>query len=153
MFCFGVNNASITRFLKIWFYMLWLNAVNDNFNATYSVCNDWFVEWTKPRSCLQLRLQERFITVIFINKTVLWEHSWCWTRALQTRRKWYWTGRKTLQCRYNTVNFIRNCHNRHPIARPQGRAMGCLLWVQAWFIFWLRHCSIVCIIMLYWIAL
>ena len=30
-----------------------------------------------------------------------------------------------------TVSFPPNTHNRHPIARPQGRALGCLLWVQA----------------------
>ena len=26
--------------------------------------------------------------------------------------------------------FLPNPHKRHPIARPQGRVMGCLLWVQ-----------------------
>ena len=34
----------------------------------------------------------------------------------------------TVQCRYNAVNFLENPHNRHPIARPWGRGMGCLLW-------------------------
>ena len=34
----------------------------------------------------------------------------------------------TVQCRYNAVNFLENPYNRHPIARPSGRAMGCLLW-------------------------
>ena len=29
------------------------------------------------------------------------------------------------------VYFHQNHHNRHPIARPSGRGMGCLLWVQA----------------------
>ena len=33
----------------------------------------------------------------------------------------------TVRCRYN-VDFPPNPHNRHPIARPWGRAMGCLLW-------------------------
>ena len=32
----------------------------------------------------------------------------------------------TVQCRYNAVNFLQNPHNRHPIARPWGRDMGCL---------------------------
>ena len=31
---------------------------------------------------------------------------------------------------YNTVNFCWNTHKRHSIARPKGRGMGCLLWVQ-----------------------
>ena len=30
----------------------------------------------------------------------------------------------TVRCRYNTVNFLQNHHNRHPL----GRVMGCLLW-------------------------
>ena len=31
---------------------------------------------------------------------------------------------------YNTVIFSKNPHIIHPISRPLGRAMGCLLWVQ-----------------------
>ena len=29
----------------------------------------------------------------------------------------------------NAVNFLPNSHDRHPIARPWGQGMGCLLWV------------------------
>ena len=36
----------------------------------------------------------------------------------------------TRRCRYNGVNFLENFHKRHSIARPLGRLMGCLLWVQ-----------------------
>ena len=35
----------------------------------------------------------------------------------------------TVRCRYNAVNFLPNPHKRHPIARPWGRDMGCLLWL------------------------
>ena len=35
----------------------------------------------------------------------------------------------TVRCCYNAVNFLLNSHNRHPIAHPWGRGMGCLLWV------------------------
>ena len=35
-----------------------------------------------------------------------------------------------LLCHYNAVNFLENFHERHPIARPLGRGMGCLLWVH-----------------------
>ena len=35
-----------------------------------------------------------------------------------------------VQCRYNTVNIFQNTRNRHPIAHPWSRVMGCLLWVQ-----------------------
>ena len=31
------------------------------------------------------------------------------------------------RCRCNMVNFFHNPHNRHPIARPWGRDMGCRL--------------------------
>ena len=31
---------------------------------------------------------------------------------------------------YNTINFCWSSHKRHSIARPKGRGMGCLLWVQ-----------------------
>ena len=37
----------------------------------------------------------------------------------------------TVRCRYNTVNFLPNPQNRHPISRPWGRGMGCLLWVSS----------------------
>ena len=35
-----------------------------------------------------------------------------------------------MRCRYNAVNFLKNINKRHPIARPLGRGMGCLLWIQ-----------------------
>ena len=33
----------------------------------------------------------------------------------------------TARCRYNAVNFLENSHNRHPISRPLGWDMACLL--------------------------
>ena len=36
----------------------------------------------------------------------------------------------TVRYRYNAVNFFKNIHERHPIARPLGRGMGCFLLVQ-----------------------
>ena len=35
----------------------------------------------------------------------------------------------TERCRYNAVKFLPNSHNKHLIARPWDRGMGCLLWV------------------------
>ena len=35
-----------------------------------------------------------------------------------------------MRCHYNLVNFLKNILKRHPIARPLGRGMGCLLWIQ-----------------------
>ena len=34
----------------------------------------------------------------------------------------------TMRCRYNAVNFLQNYHNGHPIARPWGRGIRCILW-------------------------
>ena len=36
----------------------------------------------------------------------------------------------TVETLYSTINFCWNTHKRHSIARPKGRGMGCLLWVQ-----------------------
>ena len=36
----------------------------------------------------------------------------------------------TVRCRYNMVNFLTNTHKIHPIVRPLGRGMWCLLWIQ-----------------------
>ena len=36
----------------------------------------------------------------------------------------------TAETLYNTINFCWSTHKRHSIARPKGRGMGCLLWVQ-----------------------
>ena len=35
----------------------------------------------------------------------------------------------TVRCRYKADNFVQNPHNRHPLAHPWGRGMGCLLWL------------------------
>ena len=43
---------------------------------------------------------------------------------------WSITMAYTARCRHNAVNLLTNTHNRHPIARPWGRGMGCLLWLQ-----------------------
>ena len=36
----------------------------------------------------------------------------------------------TVQCCYNSVNFLTNIHKRHFIAYPLGRVLGCLLWIK-----------------------
>ena len=36
----------------------------------------------------------------------------------------------TVETLYNTINFCSSTHKRHSIARPKGRGMGCLLWIQ-----------------------
>ena len=38
------------------------------------------------------------------------------------------TWANTVGCHYKAVNHLQNPHDRHPIARPWGRDMWCLLW-------------------------
>ena len=40
------------------------------------------------------------------------------------------TNYTTVRCRYNAINFLSNPPKIHPIARPIGRGMGCLLEIQ-----------------------
>ena len=54
-----------------------------------------------------------------------------------------------MQRHYNTVNFHPNPHKRHPIVRPWGRGMGCLLCVQPLSKFCPSRCSVVYNIMFY----
>ena len=49
----------------------------------------------------------------------------------------------TVRCRYNAVNFLQNSHNRHPIPRPWGRGMGCLLWVWSLIYILLLDCILI----------
>ena len=41
-----------------------------------------------------------------------------------------WNKVNTVETLYDTVDFCWSTHKRHSIARPKGRGMGCLLWVQ-----------------------
>ena len=41
------------------------------------------------------------------------------------------TSPNTVWCHYNEVNFLLKHHDRHPIARPWGWGMGCLLRVRS----------------------
>ena len=62
--------------------------------------------------------------------------SWCATKPTDKTYLQYiptkrWQFRNTVETLYNTVNFCWSTHKRHSIARPKGRGMGCLLWVQS----------------------
>ena len=43
---------------------------------------------------------------------------------------WFISQTYTVETLYNTINFCWSTHKRHSIARPKGRGVGCLLWVQ-----------------------
>ena len=49
--------------------------------------------------------------------------------------------KQAVWCRYNAVNFLTNFHKRHPIARPLGRGMWCLLRIQHLIDFCLSSCT------------
>ena len=72
-------------------------------------CMSWF--GTCSWSCSSL---EAFL---------IWLWRCCWLEAL-------WVFSYTVETLYNTINFCWSTHKRHSIARPKGRGMGCLLWVQ-----------------------
>ena len=44
-------------------------------------------------------------------------------------------GTCTVRCRYNALSFLQCPYKRHPIARPRGRDIWCLLW------FTFCHCN------------
>ena len=58
-----------------------------------------------------------------------------------------------VRCRYNTVNFLDNSHNEHPISRPLGRDMGCLWRETILILKYSTHCSVITNILLNWTVL
>ena len=71
------------------------------------------------------------------NVSIWWRHYLKGVKHL-TPGKDDWHFQYTERCRYNAVNILQNPNKRHPIARPQGRDMGSLLWVRA-LIYILSH--------------
>ena len=95
----------------------------------------------------------RWVPVLPLFFTVTWTSLWQ-SYSFPNRKKIIWRRWvRTARCRYKAVNFLLNPHNRHPIARPRGRDMGCLLWVPNWVMIYLSNSSIANNIMLYWNAL
>ena len=45
-------------------------------------------------------------------------------------RRWLGNFDSTVRCRYNAVIFLPNPYKIHPIVRPLGRGMGCILMIQ-----------------------
>ena len=104
--------------------------------------------WLKPRmsrSVIHAKLQSRMLVCLF--KMVGWGVGFwvesggrmgcgcvVWQALCQTMSnnfQWYpfVDGDNTVRRRYNAVNFPQTPDNWHPIARPWGRGMGCVLWV------------------------
>ena len=68
-----------------------------------------------------------------------WNHRRIWVKLTDTtpqqgttmgEEREYILRYSTVETLYNTVNFCWSTHKRHSIARPKGRGMECLLWVQ-----------------------
>ena len=74
------------------------------------------------------------VTILFRDVSIAFE--WCEALKgignIQMYLKTYLTANilNTVETLYNTINFCWSTHKRHSIARPKGRGMGCLLWVQ-----------------------
>ena len=90
-----------------------------------SKCRNWII----PRTHISHRMTQPRITVIGLSLVSL------------VRR------------RYNAVNIHKIINKRHPIARPLGRGMGCLLWISIWLIFCLSSCKHYFSTLLCWPAL
>ena len=52
-----------------------------------------------------------------------------------------WDFLHTVWCRCNAVDFLTNSHEINPIARPLGRVMGCILWIQTLDLYFALVCS------------
>ena len=65
------------------------------------------------------------LNYIFLMGSKLW---WIYSILFMT----YGMGGKqqTVQWSKNAVNFLKNVNKGHPIARPLGPGVGCLLWIQ-----------------------
>ena len=71
------------------------------------------------------------ITVFSGGLAVLTNWGWVqWRYCSVALSHGYISNGDTVETLYNTVNFCWSTHKRHSIARPKGRGMGCLLWVQ-----------------------
>ena len=55
---------------------------------------------------------------------------WSWPSYLYNRNSYSHKTISLVWWHYNAVNFLQNNHGRHPIARPPGWGMGCLLWIH-----------------------
>ena len=104
-------------------------------SRTILTASSGFCRWSR----LILHISNNIINSLWRSDTI-WRHrsgstlaqvmAWCrhWIQ-------WWLITSKTLiqhtvETLYNTVNFCWNTHKRHSTARPKGRGMGCLLWVQ-----------------------
>ena len=69
-----------------------------------------------------------FITQFHCLETIDNTHWWLSTRLCFLLHCYFQM--TTVETLYNTINFCWSTHKRHSIARPKGRGMGCVLWVQ-----------------------
>ena len=107
-------------------------------------------EWHGPDGCSMrpcIQSWRSFVWRSGLSRPQWWAYQGCsWNKwcgpntdndLLLTQRApqsfpWLAVGRNVnIQCgAVTTINFLTNIHKWYPIARPLGRAMGCLLWIQ-----------------------
>ena len=59
------------------------------------------------------------------------------------------TIKNSVRCRYNTVSFLQNPHNRRLLALLWGRSMGGFCDFEIWFVFCCCHCTSIGNLMIY----
>ena len=96
--------------------------------SPYGVTRPQWVNITYHRSEKGVPWTALFITQFLCLETIDNTHWWLSTRLCFLLRCYFQM--TTVETLYNTINFCWSTHKRHSIARPKGRGMGCLLWVQ-----------------------
>ena len=147
-----------------------MTSSNENFSALLAICAG---NSPVPGEFPAQRLVTQSFDVFFdlrLSKR-LSKQSWGWGFETPSRSLWHHCNASALigrhhvsneeffahyteRCRYITVKFFTNPHNRHPIARLWGRYVGCFCERKFWFMFCLCYCSAdIYNNMLYWTAL
>ena len=97
-----------------------------------------FLPWVASTQAVRNDLSRSLLTCILILYRVIWYLSYIdilvytwWIAILYIfmLNKFYLSPESWVLS-YDAVNFPQNIHERHPIARPLGQGMGCLMGVQ-----------------------
>ena len=127
----AIDNAEVMNWLQVETCGTY-NMYNVTFQSyagvkyLYTVYMIFFVETQKfcKQMCTGNRIQFYMIHTVRSTTATFRRHVnlFIWTS--------HYTYIYTVETLYDTINFCWSTHERHSIARPKGRGMGCLLWVQ-----------------------
>ena len=138
----------VTCPIQVWSGALWHAEIKCDMMSTLNIlAQNMLTHWSWDKFCkqnLKMLLYVNFCMLIQIAVDFFSKGSIDNMAALVQITDWHGTGGKplsqaimvrftgtyTVETLYNTINFCWSTHKRHSIARPKGRGMGCLLWVQ-----------------------